>query len=234
MRFDSNDDANPCAVSIVATRAVAGHFSPMKTFRLLRFLVCTGLIQAAGLAAGWQHDVTLHGVLFTKVRTDNVGLHIGQIDTETVVGGRACRPGWLHLHPDGTPAAFIAAHDIPLPLLTIPTGTWVMQDTAGTVTVCAFPQDTEVQGHLCRGTGGPKGVQTAFYPDGRLKQFFPARPKTIDGVPCGTGLVRGWIELHESGRLKSCALGNAWVHAGRKLRKGTRLTFTPDGQLRSE
>ncbi|RXK55291.1 hypothetical protein ESB00_05170 [Oleiharenicola lentus] len=205
----------------------------MKTPRRLLIFGFALFLPIAALAASWQRNVTLHGVLFTKVRTDAAGFHVGEIDTETVVGGRACRPGWLHLHPDGTPAAFTAAHEIALPRLTIPAGTWVRQDTAGNITTCAFPTDTTVQGHLCRGTGGPKGVQTAFYPDGALKQFFPVRPTTLDGVPCAPGLVRGAIELHANGRLKSCLLGDTWVHAGRKLRKGTRITLTADGQLQS-
>ena len=203
----------------------------MKTRRTLRLLGAACLLLTAGFAADWRHDVTLHGVIFTKVRTGADGIHIGHIDTETVVGGRACRAGWLHLHPDGTPAAFTAAQDIVLPRLTIPAGTWVRQDAAGAVTICAFPQDTEVQGHLCRGTGGPKGVQASFYPDGALKRFYPAHPVVIDGVPCATGLVRGVIELHENGRLKSCLLADDHVIAGRKHRKGTRLTLTPDGRL---
>lgn len=177
--------------------------------------------------------MTLHGVIFTRMRTGADGIHVGQIDTETVVGGRDCRAGWLYLHPDGTPAAFIAAHEMVLPRATIPAGTWVMQDPAGIITAYAFPRDTDVQGHLCHGTGGPKGVQTAFYPNGALKQFFPPHPTIIDGVPCAMGVVRGVIELHENGRLKSCLLGKAWVHAGRKLRKGTRITLKPDGQLQS-
>lgn len=205
----------------------------MKTRHLLPSLAFILLLPAVVLAAGWQRNVTLHGVMFTKVRTDDTGFHVGQIDTETVVGGRACQPGWLHFHPDGTPAAFTAAHDIVLDRLTIPAGTWVMQNPEGVITVCAFPSDTTVQGQLCRGTGGPKGVQTAFHADGALKQFFPAKPVVIDGVPCGTGLVRGLIELYANGRLKSCQLGDSWVHAGRKLRKGTRISLTSDGQLRS-
>lgn len=205
----------------------------MKTRRLLPRLALLLLLPAALVAAGWQRNVTLHGVLFTKVRTDDSGLHLGQIDTETVVGGRACSPGWLHLHPDGTPAAFTAAHDIVLARVTIPAGSWVMQNPEGVITVCAFPRDTEVQGHRCRGTGGPKGVQTAFHPDGALKNFFPVTAETIDGVSCAPGLVRGAIELHANGRLKSCLLGAPWIHAGRKLAKGTRITLTTDGQLQS-
>ncbi len=200
----------------------------MKTRFLLSALFSLLLLPAAVLAAGWQRDVTLHGVLFTKVRTAPDGLHIGQIDTETVVGGRACRAGWLHLHPDGTPAAFTAAQAIVLPRVTIPAGTWVTQNPEGVITVCAFPQDTEVQGHLCRGTGGPKGVQTTFYADGALRQFFPVAPVVVDGVPCATGLMRGSIELHPDGRLKSCLLARDHVTAGMKHRKGTRLTLGGD------
>ncbi len=205
----------------------------MKSSRALLLLGAACLLLTTGLAAAWQRNVTLHGVVFTKVRTGANGLHVGHIDTETVVGGRACRAGWLHLHPDGTPAAFTAAQEIVLPRITIPAGTWVRQNDAGVITICAFPTDFLVQGHLCRGTGGAKGVQSSFYPDGALRQFYLARPATIDGVPCDTGLIHGAVELHENGRLKSCRLAQALVRDGRKLRKGARISFTPDGQLRS-
>jgi hypothetical protein len=46
-------------------------------------------------------------------------------------------------------------------------------------------------------------------------------------------LVRGWIELHENGRLKSCRLADDLVRDSRKLRKGTRITLTPDGKIES-
>jgi hypothetical protein len=197
----------------------------------LWILFAIGLLPAVAFSATWQRNVTLHGVMFTKVRTADDGLHIGEIDTETVVGDRACRPGWLHLHPDGTPAAFTAARDVVLPRVTIPAGTWVMQDASGTITTCALPADTLIQGYNCRGTGGPKGVQVAFYPDGALRQFFPAKPTVIDGVPCATGTVRGAIELHPNGRLKSCLLDRDHVVDGVKYRKGKRLTLAPDGKI---
>jgi hypothetical protein len=202
----------------------------MKTSGLW-LLFAFGLLPTLAFSAAWQRNVTLHGVLFTKVRTADDGLHIGEIDTETVVGDRACRPGWLHLHPDGTPAAFTAAREITLPRVTIPAGTWVMQDAAGTITTCAFPADTLIQGHNCRGTGGSKGVQVAFHPDGALRQFFPAKPTAIDGVPCDNGLARGGVELHPDGRLKSCMLSRDHVIDGVKHRKGKRLNLTPDGKV---
>lgn len=203
----------------------------MKTSRF-QLVLAALLLPLAAPAAPRQDEVTLHGVVFSKVRTGADGLHVGRIDTETVVGDRACRPGWLHLHPDGTPAAFTAARDLTLPRCTIPAGTWVRQDASGTVTVCAFPQDTVVQGHVCRGTGGPKGVQTIFYPDGALRQFFPVETVEIDGVPCAPSLLRGMVELHPDGRLKSCLLARDHRIAGVKHRKGTRLNLNPDGTVR--
>lgn len=189
------------------------------------------LLPAVAFSAPWQRNVTLHGVMFTKVRTGDDGIHVGNIDTETVVGGRACRAGWLHLHPDGTPAAFMTAREIVLPRVTIPVDTWVMQDATGTITTCAFPADLMIQGHGCRGTGGPKGAQVTFYADGALRQFFPTRPTIIDGVPCATGLVHGSIELHPDGRLKSCLLSRDHVIDGVKYRKGKRLNLTSDGKV---
>lgn len=192
--------------------------------------IVAGLLLAAG-CSDWQHDVTLQGVAFSKVRTVSNGRLIGQIAADTVVQGRPCAQGWLHLHPNGVPAVFVAAQEIRVPRGTIPAGTWVFQDSAGVVTICAFPQDTLVQGHLCRGSGGPKGVQTSFYPDGALRQFFLVQPTVIDGVPCATGLIRGAVELHENGRLKSCALDGDFVRDGVKLGKGTRITLTMDGRI---
>jgi len=193
-------------------------------------LVAVGLLFAAGCSE-WQHDVTLQGVTFSKVRTVADGRLIGQIPADTVVQGRPCAQGWLHLHPNGVPAVFAATREIAMARFTIPAGTWVFQDRDGVVTICAFPQETLVQGHLCRGSGGAKGVQTSFYPDGALRQFFPVNPAVIDGVPCATGLIRGSIELHENGRLKSCMLGDDLVRDGVKLGKGTRIALTPEGRI---
>jgi len=180
----------------------------------------------------WNRDIEVHGVTFEKARVDKNGFVIGRVAQDTVVAGRPCRKGWLHLHPNGVPAGFAAATDIRLPRLTIPAGTWVFQDPDGIVTVCAFPGDTEVQGHVCRGgAGGAEGIQTAFYPDGALKQFFAPADLRIDGIPCAAGLFGPGIELYASGRLRSATLAADCELNGRAYRKGERIHLTPAGQL---
>ncbi len=181
--------------------------------------------------SGWESGRTVYGVPFTRVRTDDHGFVIGVIAEDTVVAGRTCKRGWLHLHPNGTPAAFTAAAPVESGRLTAPVGTWVFQDDRGTVTVCAFPRDLEIQNHVCRGTGGPKGAQTSFYPDGALKEFFPAADTRIDGILCRPSPLNGWVELHENGRLKSGRLGEDLVRDGRRHRAGSRVSFDANGRL---
>jgi hypothetical protein len=198
---------------------------------------CLGLIWiqvVALLPAGcaeWKYNVSEHGVAFSKVRDVENGLIIGTLKEDTLIDGRPCKQGWVHLRTNGVPAGFTAAREIDLGRLAIPADTWVLQDENGVVTICAFPRDTEVQGHLCRGNGGPKGVQSAFYPSGALKRYFLRHDTRIQGVPCRGGLFNESIELYEDGGLKGCALSEDFVHDGRRYAKGTHLRFDPKGQV---
>jgi hypothetical protein len=202
----------------------------MKT-HLLRWCVLGGFACLVS-CSDWRYDVTEGEIAFRRVR-ESGQLRIAELKSDAVIAGRPCRRGWVHLHRNGQPAAFTAATEIRLPRLIIPARTWVLQNETGTVTGCAFPTDIEIQGHRCRGTGGPKGVQVTFHPGGDLKQFYPARDVIIDGVPCDSGLVRGIVELHENGRLKRARLSRDWTSAGRLFRKGTRLDFDADGRPHS-
>lgn len=179
----------------------------------------------------WHYDTTARGLRFDRVRTEANGVVVGQLQADSIVSGRACRRGWIHLHPNGVPAGFTASSTFSFGRLEIPGGTWVIQNDAGEVTVCAFARDTVVQGQACRGTGGPKGVQASFYPSGALKQFYPVRETRIDGVPCDTGLVRGWVELHENGRLKSGLLRADLQRDGVTIPRGTRIQLDETGRL---
>jgi hypothetical protein len=180
---------------------------------------------------GWKYDVTVEGIAFSKVRTEDNGLVIGELKGDTLIGGRPCKQGWVHLLPSGVPVGFTASRDIELGRFTIPAGTWVFQDKDGVVTVCAFPRNIEVQGHLCHGSGGPKGVQAAFYPDGALKQYFLCSDTRIQGIPCKAGIFNESVELYENGRLKACALSEDLVRDGRRYDKGSRIRLDADGRV---
>ena len=159
-------------------------------------------------------------------------IRIEKLRADATVGGRSCRRGWIHLYADGTPAGFTAAAAFALGPTQVPVGTWVRQDPQGRVTFCAFPCDLEVEGHLCRGSGGPEGITTAFYPNGRLKAFFLGHATVIQGVPCQANLSRQPVELYVDGRLKACTLSTEFTQGGRSWRKGARVHVDPDGRLR--
>jgi len=188
-------------------------------------------IAALGGCFGWSYDTTYAGVAFRRVRVER-GLAIGVIREDTVIAGRPCKAGWVHLRSSGIPAGFTASRDIALARFTIPADTWVFQDAGGAVTVCAFPRDTEVQGHLCKGGwGGSEGVQAAFYPDGALKQYFLTADTVIDGLPCKAGAFNESVELYANGRVKACALSRAFSIGGRTFPKGARLRLSPEGRV---
>ena len=181
-----------------------------------------------------MNDVVVQGVAFSQVRAEG-DVVIGQLKADTVIGGRPCKQGWVHLRSNGVPVGFTAARDMDLGRFKIPAATWVTQNKNGVVTICQFPCDTEVQGHLCRGGGalggGPEGVQTAFYPDGALSMFFLRNATRIQDIPCKAGLTSEMIALHENGRLKACTLNAELTRDGRTYPKGTRLRFDPDSRI---
>ena len=178
----------------------------------------------------WQHNATVNGVVFKKVRIDKQGLAIGVLGDQTEINGRLCARGWVHVYTNGVPAAFTAAKSIELPRFTIPARSWVIQNPDGIVKICAFPSDTEIQGHTCRGNGGPTGVQTAFYPKGALKQYFLRHDTTIQGIPCEAGVLNQSIELHENGRLKACVLSESLTRDGVTHQKGKRIQLDSTGR----
>ena len=189
---------------------------------------------AAFLFAGcseWQRDVTVRGVAFSKMKINQRGFIIGVLKEDTMIAGRPCQRGWVHIHSNGVPAGFTSAKPITAARFTIPAETWVFQNSDATVTVCAFPRDTTVQGHLCRGSGGPKGVQAAFYPSGALKQYFLRHDTKIQEIPCKAGVLGQSIELHENGRLKACVLSESLTRDGRTYQKGRRVQLDPEGRI---
>ena len=197
-------------------------------------LVCAGVLSSVCGCSDWKPNAEIHGVRFTKAKIDERGFVVGLLGADTVIAGRPCKAGWVHLHPNGTPAGFTATAGISLDHFEIPAGTWVFQTEEGVITVCSFPRDIEVQGHLCRGgglIGGSEGVQASFYPSGALKEFFAPHPIRIDGVPCGASAFEPGIELYESGRLQSATLSDDLVQDGRLYRRGKRIHLTPEGRI---
>lgn len=192
------------------------------------------LFSAQVRGAEWKKNITIDGIAYDQVKVEPDGKTIGYLAAAAEIRERPCARDWVHLHPNGELALFKLQRDLELPVLKLPADTWVFQNENGLVVCCAFPKDTEVQGQLCRGTGGPKGAQVALYDSGRLKQFFPTKPTRIDVVLCDTSLIKGSVVLYENGRLKSCLLAEDLKQEAKTFSKGMRVKFDETGKAIAE
>jgi hypothetical protein len=182
---------------------------------------------------GWQENVTVQGVAFSRAKVQSDGMVIGELKEDTVIDGRPCKRGWVHLQANGVPVGFTAGQEIDLGRFKIPENTWVIQSDEGVVKVCAFPSDTMVQGQTCSGgglLGGSEGIQTSFYPDGALKEYFLPVDTVIQNVPC-KATVMAPVELYEDGHLEACTIGSKVVQDGRAYEAGARVRLDDKGQI---
>jgi hypothetical protein len=97
--------------------------------------------------------------------------------------------------------------------------------------VVAFAHDESCQGFTCSGSGGPKGTQSSFYFNGRLKSFFPPTDTMVSGVLCVASPFAD-ISLHENGELKECRAAVAGVRHGVGYAAGQQLRLDEMGVMK--
>jgi len=117
-------------------------------------------------------------------------------------------------------------------------GTWVTFDEAGRLRAAWLIRDTELAGHVCKGTGY-KGFSVRFRADESLEHCFLAHDAEIDGVPCLHGSFytelrgrgRSMATFHPDGNLSGCQLSRDFVRHGKHYRKWQRVTRRLDGTI---
>lgn len=168
--------------------------------RLMNVLLL-GLMLAG--CRSWEQDVTRHDIAFERYAKTGDG-HVGVLADTTTVSGVACAGGeWAHFNADWSIMGCMLAEPLTLCFSTLPAGSWVWfrQDRL----VVALPEDGPCgEGWTCRGTGGPKGVQTVYYTNGRLNVFFPAEDVVVSGAACRATPSEP-VRLTPEGELESCA-----------------------------
>lgn len=178
----------------------------------------------------WERDVEMNGIEFKKIRYSDSGGIIAYLDKNTTIQGYPCKKGWVHFHENKDLKSFALEKSIKINYLEIPVGTWMTLNQDGLLSLCAFPDNIDIQGYLCRGTGGPKGVQVSFYESGALRVFFSPDPIEIQGIPCKGGVFNS-IVLHENGDLKECTLSEPTEINYIEYDKGERLSFDIKGNI---
>jgi len=189
-----------------------------------------------GGCAGWQEkDVTRHGIHFDKLKTEELRMQpgttiiTGQLAENSEIEGFPCARGFIVFHDNWALREFKLSRSHPWQDFVLPAATWVFPDRNGNILTCVFPNDVEIQGHLCRGgRGGVTGIQTSFHKNGILSSYFSREDVVVNGIPC-LGSVFHPIRLHKNGQLQSCTLSRAVVIEDQELLKNTTVSFDITG-----
>lgn len=202
-------------------------------FTLLFTLIVTS---CHGYYTAWEKNKEIHGIHFQKLRYgvldgDTLAI-IGYLKTDTQVAGYPCRADWIHFTKNWDLKLFRLSDEAIINHFEYPKDAWIRFSDDRAV-ICVFPEATRVQGFLCKGGGGVKGIQTAFYQNGRLRSFFSDDAIWIQGIKCKGG-VFSIIALHENGNLKECKLDQATEINGIRYKKNTKLFLDEDGRVKGE
>ena len=122
----------------------------------------------------------------------------------------------------------------------LPKGTGVHFTEEGVFDWCFLQQNTEIQGHLCRGNG--HDFMTSFYPNGQLKTAWLAVNEVIQGIPCakfrflsavfvGIHGKTGQTSFYEDGQLRYCELSENMTIKGKSYRKKDAVRFNLEGTM---
>ncbi len=124
-----------------------------------------------------------------------------------------------------------------------PSGTGIHFSENGIFDWCFLQQDTNIQGHLCRGNG--HNFMTSFHPNGKLKTCWLADDELIQGIPCSKFRFisaifvsfhgkSGQTSFHENGELQYCELSENLIIEGKPYNKTDAVRFDHAGDLLNE
>ncbi|MBN2403044.1 MAG: hypothetical protein JXN64_11675 [Spirochaetes bacterium] len=181
----------------------------------------------------WEYNITKNGVHFKKIHQSGGSINIGYMSENHNIQGFPCEQGWIHFNKDWKLLSFQLSKDYIYKSIVLPAHTWIHfpnnKDQYGYI--CSFPYNYKIQGYLCKGDGGYKGTQTAFYESGKLRSFFAPEDVIVDGVPCKAGLLT-IINLYENGGIKSCTLAQDYQADGKTFVKGKAVIFDKNGKIK--
>jgi hypothetical protein len=180
----------------------------------------------------WEKNFVINGIHFEKfVYSSYRGDMIGYLAEDTLIQNYPCKKGFIVFHDDWSLEEFQFSKPFEFNGLLIPAKTWASLDKEGNITILMFPEDTWVQGHLCRGSKmGRQGVHTSFYKNKKLKSFFARENTDIDGILCKGSLFHP-IRLHDNGKLMGCTLAKTMKLNGTDYKEKSKIKFDREGNV---
>lgn len=206
---------------------------PSHFFIKIAFLFPVLLVSCSGAYyTSWEHNKQVKNIPFEKLRYgvengDTTSI-IGYLSETTEIQGFQCAADWVQFTNDWELTLLKLAKKKQIGETTFPPGTWIKPRE--NMFIAVFPLDTVIQGFPCRGNGTSKGIQTSFYPSGRLRSFFPPDDIVIGQINCKASLLNN-IVLFENGTLKSCTLAEDQLIQQENFKEGSRVSFHQDGRV---
>ena len=181
----------------------------------------------------WEYDVEKNDIHFKKISLSDAGTYVGYMTENRSIDGFPCEKGWIHFKSDWQLLSFQLSEAFNYKGTLLPAHTWVHfpYHAEQTGYVVSFPDDYEVQGHLCGGSGGYKGTHTGFYESGKLRSFFPPDDVVVDDIPCKASKFAS-VGLYEDGSIKSCILSADYEANGIQYEEGQILEFGQNGSVK--
>jgi hypothetical protein len=180
----------------------------------------------------WKYDKKVNNIEFAKIRyginNNDTFAIIGFLKNKTFIQGYPCGADWVHFSKDWKLTLFRLDDNTVINNFGFQKNTWIRPKNDNLV--CAFPNDTVIQGYLCRGNGGSKGVQTSIYPNGKLESFYTKGNIKIGDINCKADIFHNII-LHDNGLLKECTLAEDQIIKGNSYKKGTRIIIDLNGNI---
>ena len=196
------------------------------------FLLVIVISCSYGQYTSWEYDKKVNNIDFAKIRyginNNDTSVIIGFLKNKTVIQGYPCGADWVQFNKNWELTLFRLDDKIVINNFGFPKNSWIRQNNDKLV--CAFPNDTVIQEYLCRGSGGPKGVQTSIYPNGKLESFFTKDNIKIGEINCKGGVFNNII-LYDNGLLKECTLSEDQIIKGISYKKGTRINIDLNGNI---
>jgi len=203
----------------------------MHHLKIILLLIFSSLLFTS--CKNWEYDIEKHDIHFKKISQSKRGTIIGFMSENQSIQGYPCEKGWIHFRPNWELLSFQFSKPYNYNGTEFPAKTWIHRPyhDGRTDYVISLPYDMEIQGHLCGGSGGYKGIHTGFYGNGKLRSFFPPKDVIIQGVPCEASLLEN-INLYENGKLQQCKLSQSFNHKSKTYRKGSILNFDKMGNVK--
>ncbi len=139
------------------------------------FSITTQLLM--GQTPQWLNDYHDKGLSYKKIRyiynmTDTSAVKVFLNDNQ-IFNDFYCQKGWVVFSKNGELESFCLSQPQRINNVRLPANTWVVNATDTTSLTVVFPRDTTIDDFPIKCEGGAKGIQTMFYPSGKIKKFFP-------------------------------------------------------------